>query len=136
MAYRTKTYIAAEWDGDRDLVEQLHRKWNDSDHWSLHFLDAHEMGESRDSCLNCTIKDSLADRLAHSKTFVLIVGENTSSARSGSCAYCSDYSGALRGCRRGHSVDMRSYIEYECEYASRNIPNIVVLYIYLSVHRD
>ena len=27
MAYRTRTYIAADWSGDRDAVEQL-RKWN------------------------------------------------------------------------------------------------------------
>lgn len=26
MAYRTKTYIAGEWDHDRDAVEQLY-KW-------------------------------------------------------------------------------------------------------------
>lgn len=32
MVYRTRTYIAADWDGDRDAVDQLH-KWNDSDYW-------------------------------------------------------------------------------------------------------
>ena len=26
MAYRTKTYIAADWDGDKNAVEQLY-KW-------------------------------------------------------------------------------------------------------------
>lgn len=31
MVYRTRTYIAADWDGDRDVVEQLH-KWNDSNY--------------------------------------------------------------------------------------------------------
>lgn len=31
MVYRTRTYIAADWDGDRDAVDQLH-KWNDSNY--------------------------------------------------------------------------------------------------------
>jgi len=31
MAYRTKTYIAAEWTGDKDAVEQLY-KWSDSNY--------------------------------------------------------------------------------------------------------
>ena len=135
MIYRTKTYIAAEWDGDYDLVERL-RKWNDGEYWSLHFLDAHALGESRDSSLNCTIKRSLEDRLAHSQTFVLLVGENTLSARAGSCAYCGDYSGLYGRCRRGHSTDMRSYIEFECDYARRHIPNIVVLYNYAYVYKE
>lgn len=34
MVYRTRTYIAADWDGDRDAVEQLH-KWNDSNYWGF-----------------------------------------------------------------------------------------------------
>ena len=35
MVYRTKTYIAAEWDGDKDAVEQL-KKWNDSNYWGTY----------------------------------------------------------------------------------------------------
>ena len=29
MAYRTRTYIAADWTGDSDAVKKLHQ-WNDS----------------------------------------------------------------------------------------------------------
>lgn len=76
MTYRTRTYIAAEWDGDSDAVQQLH-KWNDSNHFSLSFTDAHDLQQSRDGSLNCSIKRSLAERLDASKTFVLIVGSNT-----------------------------------------------------------
>ena len=47
MTYRTRTYIAAEWDGDSDAVQQLH-KWNDSNHFSLSFTDAHDLQQSRD----------------------------------------------------------------------------------------
>lgn len=57
MAYRTRTYIAADWSGDRDAVDQLH-KWNDV-HWSLSFTDAHDLTQSSDSSLNCSIKSSL-----------------------------------------------------------------------------
>ena len=47
MLYRTKTYIAADWDTDLDAVEQLY-KWNDSNHWGLSFNDAHELTQARD----------------------------------------------------------------------------------------
>ena len=64
---RTKTYIAADWTGDSDAVEQLH-KWNNSNYWSLSFVDAHELTQARDGSLNCSIKASLATRLDVSKT--------------------------------------------------------------------
>ena len=77
--YKTRTYIAGDWDNDKDAVDQLH-KWNDSNHWSLSFTDAHDLTSSRDSSLNCTIKSSLKTRMNASKTFVLIVGNHTASA--------------------------------------------------------
>ena len=55
MAYRTKTYIAADWDGDNDAVKQLY-KWKRSNYWSLDFHDAHDLTQARDSSLNCSIK--------------------------------------------------------------------------------
>ena len=58
MTYRTKTYIAADWDQDEDAVNQLH-KWNNSNHWSLNFHDAHEITKAKDSSLYCSIKSSL-----------------------------------------------------------------------------
>jgi len=121
MPYRTKTYIAAEWDGDEEAVKKL-REWNDGEYWSLSFTDAHDLTQARDSSLYCSIKKSLKMRLNVSKTFVLIVGRNTRSVRKGSCQYCGSYDS--RTC----SADYRSYIEYECDYAVRNALNIVVLY--------
>lgn len=125
MTRRTKTYIAAEWDGDHDAVEQLH-KWNNSDYWALDFVDAHEVTQARDSSLNCSIKRSLKERLDLSKTFVLIVGKNTSTVKAGSCVYCSDYED--QKCKRGNSLDFRSYIKYECDKAKEAGIKIVVLY--------
>lgn len=127
MAYRTKTYIAADWSGDKDAVDQLH-VWNDSKYWSLSFTDAHDLTQARDGSLNCSIKTSLCTRLDASKTFVLIVGTNTKTVRSGSCQYCDSYNSWTKVCARGYSVDYRSYIEYECEKAIRDELKIVVLY--------
>lgn len=127
MPNRTKVYIAADWDGDKKAVEQL-QKWNESDRWSLSFPDAHDMTQARDDSLNCSIKRSLSLRLNASKTFVLIVGENTISVRSGSCQYCRSYNHWGEFCARGMNIDYRSYIEYECEKAVNDRLKIVVLY--------
>lgn len=135
MTYRTRTYIAAEWDGDSDAVQQLH-KWNDSKHYSLSFIDAHDLQQSRDNSLNCSIKRSLAARLDASKTFVIIVGENTKNVRSGSCQYCNSKNSWTGACARGYIVDNRSYIEYECEKAVHDGLKIVVLYNAATVDRS
>ena len=135
MAYRTKTYIAADWDGDKNAVDQLY-KWKNSNYWSLDFHDAHDLTQARDSSLNCSIKSSLAVRLDVSKTFVLIVGNNTKTVRSGGCQYCGSYNSWTQSCARGHNIDYRSYIEYECEKAIRDGLKIVVLYNAGSVNRS
>jgi hypothetical protein len=127
MEYRTKTYIAADWSGDRDAVKQLY-KWNYSNFWSLSFADAHEVTQARDTSLNCSIKSSLKKRLDISRIFVLIVGDKTKSLRSGGCQLCKNYNSHTKNCARGYSVDYRSYIEFECEKAVRDNLKIIVLY--------
>ncbi len=135
MAYRTKTYIAADWTGDNDAIEQLY-KWNDSNYWNLSFSDAHDLTQARDQSLNCSIKTSLGIRLDASKTFVLIVGSNTKSVRSGSCSYCDSYNSYTYSCARGKYVDHRSYIEFECEKAIRDGLKLVILYNYATVDKS
>ena len=130
--YRTKTYIAADWDSDEDAVDILHY-WNDSNHWSLSFHDAHELTQSKDTSLPCSIKRSLKTRLDVSKTFVLIVGNNTDSVTKGSCVYCGTYKNSI--CRNGYSVDYRSFIDYECAKAIEADIKIVVLYKSVSVNK-
>ena len=66
--YRTRTYIAADFDHDKDVVEQL-IKWNDSDHWNLHFSNAHDLESCRDSSLYCTIKKLFKDAHERFKAF-------------------------------------------------------------------
>ena len=125
--YRTRTYIAADFDHDRDAVNQLY-KWNDSNHWSLSFTNAHDLQTSNDDSLYCSIKSSLKYRMDGSKTFVLIVGENTNSITKGGCQYCGSYNSYGKYCVRGRNVDYRSYIKYECDKAVEANIKIIVLY--------
>ena len=125
--YRTRTYISADFDHDKDAVEQLH-KWNDSNHWSLSFVDAHDLQVSNDNSLYCSIKSSLKYRMDGSKTFVLIVGDHTNTITKGGCQYCGSYNSHNYSCAKGHSVDYRSYIKYECEKAVDAGIKIIVLY--------
>ncbi len=127
MAYRTRTYIAADWDHDKNAVDQLY-KWNDSKHWGLSFPDAHELHQSRDSSLPCSIKKSLKDRMDRSKQFVLVVGQKTDDLTKGGCQHCRSYNSYTQSCARGHSVDYRSFIAYECDKAVDAGIDIVVLY--------
>ncbi len=125
--YRTRTYLAADWDNDKDVIDKL-REWNESPYWKLDFTDAHDLTQSNDSSLNCTIKQSLGFRMDHSKTFVLVVGQKTKDLRSGSCYLCGWYSTYSRSFVKGFSVSNKSYIEYECDKALRDGLKIVVLY--------
>lgn len=133
--YRTKTYIAGDWDNDKDAVEQLH-KWNDSKYWSLSFTDAHDLTSASDDSLNCSIKASLKKRLDISKTFVLIVGEHTNSVTAGSCKWCNSYNSYIHHCAKSKSVDYRSYIKYECDKAMEAGIKIIVLYNTTKVDRN
>ena len=77
MYYRTRLYLAAEWDGDRDLIDQLHY-WKDNDFYTLHFSDAHDIMQARDTSLPCSIKRSLAQRMSGSKIFFTYKYRNNS----------------------------------------------------------
>lgn len=138
MVYRTKTYIAADWDNDFDAVNQLH-KWNDNPFYSkLDFVDVHEFIQARDSSLCCTIKRSLHERMNMCKTFILIVGRKTNFVTKGSCQHCEKYMSlfGFGNCQSGNNIDYKSYIEYECKLAVKNDLNIVVLYNSNCVCRD
>lgn len=131
MYYRTKTYIAGDWTGDKDAIDKLKER-NLSDSLDLTFSDVHNFIQARDSSLNCSIKSSLKERLDMSKIFVLVVGTQTNSLKAGSCSYCSSYS-SYGWCIRGRTIDYRSYIQYECEKAVEafhkgEIKKIIILY--------
>ena len=139
MYYRTRTYLAGDWDGDRNLIQTI-LYWKNNGYLALDFTDAHELQQARDNSLNCTIKNSLSDRLNASKTFVLVVGEKTNTVTSGGCQYCRDYRNNCLRCLRNHSQDLRSYIEYECEKAARDyndkVMKVVVIYNYMRIYRE
>lgn len=131
MIYRTRTYIAADWDSDVDAVNKLY-EWNDNEKLNLSFTNAHDLTQARDSSLNCSIKNSLRERLNGSKTFVLIVGSKTNSLTKGSCQHCYFYSSKDSLCLKGYSVDYRSFITYECENAlkAKNDGNMKIVVLY------
>lgn len=134
MTLRTKTYIAGDWTGDSDLIKKIY-EWNEGSSWSLSFSDAHELAQSRDTSLPCSIKRSLKERLDASWTFVLVVGDKTSSLTRGGCRNCRSYS-ICGHCHRSGRIDHRSFIDYECEYAERNRLRIVVIYNGCEVDRE
>lgn len=132
---RTCTYIAGDWTGDADLIGKLN-EWNNNERLGLSFVDVHDLTQSRDTSSPCSIKQSLRKRLSVSKTFVLIVGNNTDKLTKGGCRYCSNYVHTYYMspyCKSGLTIDNRSFIEYECEmalkdYQSGLIKKIVVIY--------
>lgn len=136
--YRTKTYIAADFDSDRDAVNQLN-SWNISNRWGLSFTDVHALTQSRDSSHYCSIKCSLRNRMNVSKVFILIVGANTNTITKGSCKHCSNYRTYFTlpsTCLKGNSINILSYIKYECSLAVKAGIRIVVLYKSTRVNRS
>lgn len=131
--YRTRTYIAADFDNDRDAVDQL-EKWNNNNDLALTFSNAHDLQCSRDTSLYCTIKKSLAYRMSGSKLFVLIVGDHTDTISKGGCQFCNSYNSYTQSCARRHHIDYRSYIKYECDLAIKAHLPIIVLYNDTQVH--
>lgn len=111
---RTDTYIAGDFDNDKDAIEhiyQLKRKG------IISFKDAHDEMQSYDDSLYCSIKSSLKKRLDLSNKFILIVGDKTSTVTKGNCMYCGSYNSYMSRCGRGYPLDFRSFIQYESEIA-------------------
>lgn len=76
MAYRNKTYVC--FDGDRDIhYYRLMQAWHQSDHTPFNFYNAHDLNYARDSSLEASIKAQLRVRLANTKIFVVLIGEQT-----------------------------------------------------------
>ena len=129
---RTKTFISGDWTGDRNIIDKL-KEWNNNEKFGLSFVDVHEVTQSCDSSLSCSIKRSLRQRLKISKTFVLIVGENTKTLTKGSCRYCNLYLPGSANCLNRGNIDNRSFIQFECEmalkdYIDNELKKIVVIY--------
>lgn len=124
MGYRT--YIAGDWTGDKIAIDKLY-EWNKG-HWSLSFIDAHELKQARDSSLSCSIKKSLKERMDVSNKFVLIVGDQTNRLTKGGCQLCESYNSWNYSCARKYYVDYRSFIKYECDIALAAKIKIIVLY--------
>lgn len=76
MAYRNKTYVC--FDGDNDIhYYRLMQAWHQNDHTPFNFYNAHDLNYSRDTSSEASIKAQLRVRLANTKVFVVLVGEQT-----------------------------------------------------------
>lgn len=130
---RSYTYIAADFDHDENAVKHL--RWM-KDNGLINFLDAHELQQSYDSSLACSIKRSLKYRMDNSYKFVLIVGAHTDTVSKGGCQLCGSYNSYGKYCAKGYSVDYRSFIKYECDKAVEAGLQIVVLYNSKTIDRS
>lgn len=128
MVRKEKTYIAADWDGDKDAINKLH-EWNNNSCFALNFIDIHDIIQSRDTSLPCSIKKSLSERMDMCKTFVFIVGDKTDSRQKGKCRYCPKF---ITCCK---SSDSKSFLDFEIDKAIRDGLRIVVLYNSSYVYR-
>lgn len=109
------------------------------------FTNKHgQLASALDYCLNSTketfsvkqFKSSLKTRMDASKTFVLIVGDQTASVTAGSCRWCGSYNSYTYRCAKGYSVDYRSFIKFECDKAVEAGIKIIVLYKATRVDRS
>lgn len=127
------TYIAADFDYDKKSVDYIY--WLKANGY-ISFFDAHDLQQSNDSSLACSIKKSLKYRLDNSYKFILVVGEHTNSVTKGGCQLCDSYNSHTYACARGYSVDYRSFIKFECDKAVESGLRIIVLYNSIKINRD
>lgn len=137
MAQREYTYIAGDWDHDKDAVDVLEYLRSEN---IIYYLNAHDTKTAYDGSLNCSIKKSLKDRLDKSNRFVLIVGDHTNTLTKGGCQLCASYNSYQRRCVKGYSVDYDSFVKYECKKAKeaylKQEMTILVLYKSKSIDRE
>jgi MTH538 TIR-like domain (DUF1863) len=80
MAYRNKLYIA--FDGDTDMAYyRTLQMWEANGSIDFSFYNAHDLNTARDSSLSDSIKAQLRERMANSKTMLLLVGSKTKNLR-------------------------------------------------------
>lgn len=129
MADRTKTYILADWKSDKDAVDQLFN-WNSDAHWNLELeYTCSDRWRSQKFC-HTKLWD-IKTKLDISKTFVLIIGENTKDffQYRGKCHLCSGYPDWALDCIYGAGkLDFRNFLDYACEETVQAGLKIVVLY--------
>ena len=84
MAYRNGTYIAFHAEGKTDPTAsdikyyRMLKAWHDNDDIDFKFINSHDkVAAVKDTATKSRIKQSLEERLDHSKNMVLIVGPKT-----------------------------------------------------------
>lgn len=100
MSYKNKTYVCFDADKDMNYYNLL-KAWNENEHMTFEFRDAHEINNLRVYSSEETIKRKLRERLENTKVMIVLIGESTK--------------------------NLYTYVKWEIEYAiENNIPIIAV----------
>jgi hypothetical protein len=76
MAYRNKTYVCFDADGDIEYYRAM-QQWKAADHIDFNFYDAHDLNNLRDDSSEETIKRRLRERFNDTKLLIVLVGSKT-----------------------------------------------------------
>ncbi|MCR9183688.1 MAG: TIR domain-containing protein [Flavobacteriaceae bacterium] len=76
MAYRNKTYVCFDADGDIDYYKAM-KSWKASDNIDFNFHDAHDLNNIRETSNEETIKRRLRERFSDTKLLIVLVGSQT-----------------------------------------------------------
>lgn len=127
MVRKRKMYISADWEHDKDAVNQIY-KWKNDKGWDLELCDTHELTETSGISCPCLVKTSMRYTLDDATTLVLIVGDHTAAVTKGECQHCVHYNSYIDCCEKDRFMDNRDYITWECEKSVRTDKKIIVLY--------
>lgn len=153
-----QVYISADYsedDGDRDVVEVLH-KWGEDDLHKVNYIDtanvvSGSVSENPD-CRACDLKNEFNSLINDSSAVIFVIGDKTASREAGSLCRrqsdgencdCTPYKQNVNGTVKckiggslhtpGHNEDVGrintfSYIEHEFRQAKKKNKNIIIVY--------
>ena len=76
MAYRNKTYVCFDADGDIEYYKKM-LQWKADDNIEFNFYDAHDLNNLREDSSDETIKIRLRERFNDTKLLIVLVGNQT-----------------------------------------------------------
>lgn len=153
-----KVYISAdysEYDGDRDVVEELNR-WGQDNLHKVDFIDMSKVSSGSVSntsdCRICDLKNEFNSQINASSAVIIVIGDKTANRTAGSecdrlttmqnACYCTPYKQNVNGriqCKVGcvyavgedqdvGNINSFSYLRHEFEQAKKKNKDIIVLY--------
>ncbi|WP_031553223.1 hypothetical protein [Oribacterium sp. FC2011] len=153
-----QVYISADYsedDGDRDVVEELH-KWGNDDKHKVDYIDTAEVVSGSvvkdEDCRSCDLKDEFNRQINASSAAIFIIGDKTSSRiagssckrqREGENCECTPYKQNTKGtgtCKiKGIAskpgpnddvgiINTYSYLKHEFKQAKKKNKTIIIVY--------